>query len=100
MFKESAVPQEDADVVMGMFDPVRYKVKDLSKYDLEKLTGNDGTNYFRSLRVIKNSYGVDNLRVGLGFMGAIGRFKELKKQSVITDDDYQSVVDHTFFLEK
>ena len=83
-----------------MFDPVRYKVKDPSKYELDKLTGNDGTNYFRSLRLIKNSYGLDNLRVGLGFMGSIGRFKELPKQSVITDDIYQSVVDTTFFLER
>ncbi len=99
-FKESAVPQEDADVVMGLFDPVRYKVKDLSKYELDKLTGNDGTNYFRSLRLIKNTFGLDNLRIGLGFMGAIGRFKELPKQSVITDDIYQSVVDTTFFLER
>jgi hypothetical protein len=52
------------------------------------------------LRLIKNSYGEDDVRIGLGFMGQIGMFKELPKRKDITDDDYRAVLNKTFFLNK
>lgn len=99
-FKESSVPQEDADVVMALFDPMRYKVSDPSGYDLDKLIDEYGNKYFRSLRLIKNSYGADDVRIGLGFLGEIGMFKELKKRKDMTDIDYENVVNKSFFLDK
>jgi hypothetical protein len=100
-FKESAQTQEDADVVVSLFDAIRYKVKDPSGYDLNKLKDEaTGATYFRSLRVLKNSYGCDNLRIGLAFLGEIGRFKELKKSRDMTDEDYENVINRSFFLEK
>lgn len=97
-FKESSVPQEDADVVMALFDPMRYKVGDPSGYNLDKLKDEYGAKYFRSLRLIKNSYGEDDVRIGLGFMGQIGMFKELPRKKDITDIDYENVVNKSFFL--
>lgn len=97
-FKESGQPTDDSDVVLALFDPMRYKVDDPSGYDLNKLRDNFGAKYFRSLRLIKNSYGEDDVRIGLGFLGSVGMFKELPKRSVITDDVYKSVIDKTFFL--
>ena len=99
-FAESSSTQNDADVVLGLFDPMRYKVPDPSGYDLGKLKDEYGAKYFRSLRLIKNSYGEDDVRIGLAFMGQIGMFKELKKRKDMTDADYESVVNKTFFLEK
>ncbi|NBW33731.1 MAG: hypothetical protein EBR30_01600 [Cytophagia bacterium] len=99
-FAESSQTQNDADVVLALFDPMRYKVADASGYDLDKLKDQLGAKYFRSLRLIKNSYGEDDVRVGLGFMGQIGMFKELPKRSHMTDSDYEAVVDKTFFLNK
>ena len=99
-FAESSQTQNDADVVLALFDPMRYKVADASGYDLDKLKDQLGAKYFRSLRLIKNSYGEDDVRVGLGFMGQIGMFKELPKRSHMTDADYEAVVDKTFFLNK
>ena len=99
-FAQSSETQNDADVVLALFDPMRYKVADPSGYDLNKLKDEHGAKYFRSLRLIKNSYGEDDLRVGLAFMGQIGMFKELPKRNLITDADYQSVVNKTFFLQK
>jgi len=99
-FAESSQTQNDADVVLALFDPMRYKVADASGYELEKLKDQLGAKYFRSLRLIKNSYGEDDVRVGLGFMGQIGMFKELPRRSHMTDSDYESVVDKTFFLNK
>lgn len=97
-FKESGQTQDDADVVLALFDPMRYKVADPSGYDLSKLVDSEGKKYFRSLRIIKNSYGADDLRIGLGFLGEIGTFKELPKRAQMTDADYEAVINKTFFL--
>jgi hypothetical protein len=97
-FAESSSTQNDADVVLALFDPMRYKVNDPSGYELNKLIDGYGAKYFRSLRLIKNSYGSDDVRIGLGFMGQIGMFKELPKKKDMTDADYESVTNKSFFL--
>jgi hypothetical protein len=97
-FAESSSTQNDADVVLALFDPMRYKVNDPSGYELTKLVDGYGAKYFRSLRLIKNSYGEDDVRIGLGFMGQIGMFKELPKKKDMTDADYESVTNKSFFL--
>jgi replicative DNA helicase len=97
-FKESANTQDDADIIMALFDPVRYKVEDPSGYDLEALRDEYGAKFFRSLRLIKNSYGEDDIRVGLAFLGTMGIFKELPRKKDITEADYASVVNKSFFL--
>tara|TARA_R100000908_G_scaffold62967_3_gene42910 strand:- start:120 stop:824 length:705 start_codon:yes stop_codon:yes gene_type:complete len=97
-FADSSTTQNDSDICMALFDPMRYKVEDPSGYDLNKLKDDFGSKYFRSLRVIKNSYGEDDIRIGLGFLGQIGMFKELPRRREITDAHYQSVVNKSFFL--
>jgi len=99
-FAESSQTQNDADVVLALFDPMRYKVADPSGYQLEKLRDDHGAKYFRSLRLIKNSYGEDDVRIGLGFMGQIGMFKELPRRKDMTDSIYESITNKTFFLNK
>ena len=97
-FKESGQTQDDADVVLALFDPIRYKVADPSGYNLEKLKDEHGAKYFRSLRLIKNSYGEDDVRLGLGFLGQIGMFKELPRRKDIMDDDYEAILNKSYFL--
>jgi replicative DNA helicase len=99
-FADSSQTQNDADVVLALFDPMRYKVADPSGYTLDKLRDGYGAKYFRSLRLIKNSYGEDDIRIGLAFLGQIGMFKELPKRRDITDADYESVVNKSYFLNK
>jgi len=99
-FADSSSTQNDADIVLALFDPMRYKVADPSGYELEKLKDDFGAKYFRSLRLIKNSYGEDDVRIGLGFMGQIGMFKELPRKRDMTEDIYQSILDKTYFLNK
>ena len=99
-FADSSSTQNDADVVLGLFDPMRYKVSDPSGYDLDKLKDQYGAKYFRSLRLIKNSYGEDDARIGLAFLGQIGMFKELPKKVNIRDSDYEAVVNKSYFLNK
>jgi hypothetical protein len=98
-FADSSQTQNDADVIMALFDPLRYNVSDISGYNLDKLKDEYGNKYFRSLRVIKNTYGADDLRVGLGFFGQIGMFKELKRRKEMTDLDYESVINKSWFLK-
>lgn len=97
-FKESSSTQDDADVVLALFDPIRYKVDDPSGYDLDQLRDEYGAKYFRSMRLIKNSYGEDDIRIGLAFMGSIGYFKEMPKRVDMTDDIYEEIRTKIFFL--
>jgi hypothetical protein len=97
-FADSSATQNDADVVIALFDPARYKVEDPSGYALGKLTDSVGAKFFRSLRIIKNSYGSDDIRVGLAFFGEIGMFKELKRKKDMTDEDYANVLNKSWFL--
>ena len=99
-FADSSSTQNDADVVLALFDPMRYKVADPSGYDLNKLRDDYGAKYFRSVRLIKNSYGEDDVRIGLGFLGQIGMFKELPRQRDITDSDYDAILNKSYFLNK
>jgi len=99
-FADSSSTQNDADVVLALFDPMRYKVPDSSGYNVNKLVDQYGAKYFRSLRLLKNSYGEDDVRVGLGFLGQIGMFKELPRKKDMSDADYEAVVNKTYFLNK
>jgi len=98
-FADSSQTQNDADVVLALFDPIRYKVSDISGYDLDKLKDNYGNKYFRSLRLIKNSAGSDDLRIGLAFLGELSLFKEMPKKCDITEDDYESIINKTYFFK-
>jgi replicative DNA helicase len=98
-FSDSSSTQNDADVVLALFDPLRYKVEDTSGYDLNKLKDEFGGKYFRSLRLLKNSYGEDDIRIGLGFLGQLGIFKELPRKRDITDADYESIINKSYFLQ-
>lgn len=97
-FKDSGNTQEDADVVLALFDPFRYKVPDPSGYDLTKLRDREGRKKYRNLRILKNSYGSDDIRIGLAFQPEIGMFKEMPKLSSITVQDYEAILDNRYFL--
>jgi hypothetical protein len=97
-FKDSGNTAEDADVVISLFDPMRYKVPDPGGYDLTKLNLDQGKKKYRSLRILKNSYGTDDVRIGLAFQPEIGLFAEMPKRDIITPAHYDSITDNTYFL--
>lgn len=98
-FKESGNVTEDADVAMSLFDPMRYKVEDPSGYNLNKLRDQYGAKMYRNLKVLKNSYGSDDLRIGLAFNPIVGMFKEMPKITETTDETYNSVITGKYFLK-
>jgi hypothetical protein len=99
-FKDTGSTQEDADIVLSLFDPMRYKVPDPTGYDLSKLRDKNGRKKYRSLKILKNSYGSDDVRIGLAFQPEIGMFKEMPRLFDTTEETYDSIIDNTYFLEK
>lgn len=97
-FKETAETQDNADVVLSLFDPWRYKVPDPSGYSLEKLRDEESLKKYRNIKILKNSYGSEDIRVGMAFQPQLGYFKELPKKKDIMEQDYLDVLDNTFFL--
>ena len=96
--KESGRPGEDADVVISLFDPKRYRTTDES-YDVDKFVDPQfGGNYFRSIKILKNSYGEDSIRIGMGFMGSTGIFKELPRKNNMDGFEYNSLFTGEYFL--
>lgn len=96
--KESGRPGEDADVVISLFDPFRYKTTDPS-YKVEKfIDNNTGGNYFRKVKILKNTYGEDSIKIGMAFQGATGIFRELPKSKDMENFDYNSLFNGSFFL--
>jgi hypothetical protein len=100
-FKDSGNTQEDADVVISLFDVMRYpQIDDPIGYNLNALRNQQtGAKMYRSLRINKNSFGSDDIRVGLAFQPVIGHFAELPKVQEVTDSDYAAVIDNSFFKQ-
>lgn len=94
----------DADNVLLIYDAFRHVTVEDSDTDVREVCGYDLSmlmkgeqKMFRSLHLVKNSFGVDNLSIGLGFMGAIGKTISLKKAAEMTEEDYEAVTDYSAF---
>lgn len=80
----------DADLVLGLFDPYRYKAfdktgsydgyclkpMDITNNSLSMRTPN-GVNRFRSLHILKNTFGADGGKFGMKFLGECNHFETL-----------------------
>ncbi len=78
-FKNSGNMYEDCDLSLALFNPFKLKVKEDLGYKPYEFVNKRGYNRFRSMRILKNSYGVDDVGVGLKFIGECGYFSELPK---------------------
>lgn len=87
------------DVAISLFNPYKYSLEEYMGYTIKDFTDDQGNNKFRGLKIIKNSYGTDNLRIGLGFLGEVSLFKELTKAGNISPKELNSVITNDFFLD-
>lgn len=78
-FKGSSDMYENADVVIGLLNPYKLKDFDHMEYDIKAFVDSKGYNRFRSLKVIKNSWGIDDFRIGYQFLGENGVMNELPR---------------------
>lgn len=88
-FKDSSNQFQAADVVIGLFDPVRAKATDGDYYKgFNVATGmksKGGAHRFRSINIMKNSFGVDHVTFGLKFLGEVNHFETLPVPSGPSD---------------
>lgn len=80
-FKDTGSTQEDCNTALSLFYPFKYGIEKHNGYDIRALH-----RYYRSLSILKNRDGVDNLTMGMFFMGQNGIFKELPLASQLKED--------------
>jgi len=80
-FKETGNTQEDADTVIALFNPARYNLPSYRRWQVTRLR-----NRFRSLTVLKNRNGEDNMMFGMRFIGENGHFAELPSGQAMADN--------------
>lgn len=86
-FQGSSQMSHDADLVLAIFDPYRRKAYDskgqYGMYQVQATQLNSGMmtpngfNRFRSLHVLKNTFGIDGKYFGMKFMGEVNNFSTL-----------------------
>lgn len=76
-FKDSGNIYEDSDVCLALFNPFKLKVNDFLGYEIPKFVSSSGENRFRSVSVLKNTYGADDIIIGMNFLGECGHFREI-----------------------
>lgn len=102
--KESGRPGEDSDCIISLFDPMRYKTNDPSFGDVSSFVNAEtGAKCFRAVKILKNTYGEDDIRFGMAFAGAIGAFAELPKAKYVRENwkqkDYDLVTSGSYFFK-
>lgn len=83
-FGDSKYTTRDANVIMTLFSPFRYKMERFNNYDILKLG-----NTFRSLEILENRDGEPNVVLGLNFIGPNGTFREMPRASELNDEQYK-----------
>lgn len=78
-FKETGNTYEDADLVLALLNPYKLGVSRDLGYDVDSFVTSKRYNRYRSLFVLKNSFGVDDVGMGLLFRGEMGLWEELPK---------------------
>lgn len=100
--KESSNIAEASDLVLSLWEPIRYGTTDKNYGDVEKFRSpKTGHKYFRSISILKNSYGIDGASIGTVFMGETGIFKELPKAAIVnewTTNDFDKIFSNEYFL--
>ncbi len=85
-FRDSSRPYDSCDVAIGMINPYKYQDYKHLGYDIHGFTSPfNGANRFRSLYVLKNSFGADNIAFGNLFYGENGLYKELPNAKEIEE---------------
>lgn len=99
MAKDSGTPLEDADLVISLFNPLRYNQADPSGYNIQNFRDPEtGNFYFRSLKILKSTYSEADVRIGMAFMGSLGTFEELPKANKMETFNYGDLFSGIYFL--
>jgi hypothetical protein len=77
----------------------KYNLDNVVGYSVRNMVSETGINRFRTLHILKNTYGPENQILGLRFIGENGAFAELPAPSLMSHEDYLAVRDPQFKLK-
>lgn len=89
-FKDSGNSQEDADIVMTLFNPARYNMAEYAGMNIARLSGR-----YRSVSVLKNRDGADMIKTHSNFLGEAGYFRDFPDP--IMEQHYLEAKNYTKF---
>lgn len=99
-FKGSSDGLENCDFAIALFNPYKHGIKNFNGYDINSFVGSNGENRFRSISLLKNSYGTDDIDFGLGFIGEVGKFYDLPVADELKSITKRVEIEKMLFLEK
>lgn len=76
-FKNSSTPYENADLVLGLINPWKLGHTRYGDIKVKELVAPTGENRLRVLKIVKNSYGSDDMQMPLLFLGENGFVDDL-----------------------
>lgn len=86
-FKGSGDGYENADVVLGLLNPFALNEMEYGKYKIPSFISENGENRFRSMTIVKNSYGNDSASFGYLFLGENGFVTQLPTSTEMNRDN-------------
>ncbi len=105
-FEGTSSTSQDAEVIISVFNPLTHihigadeekAVLDVNNYDLSLLINKYGIFSYRSLFLLKNTYGGSGLGAGLAFHAPTGTFLTMPKADEITEQDYEDICSGKYF---
>jgi hypothetical protein len=85
-FAGSSDMYQNCDVAIGLMNPYKLKVFEYGGYDIPRFISKNGENRYRSLKIIKNSFGIDDIVVSFLFYGENGAMVQLPKSEKLSYD--------------
>lgn len=90
--KDSGCPEQDADIIIALFNPHREQLKKHRGYNISILERN-----FREISVLKSRYGDGDISIGCMYFGDSNNWFELPKAENIYD--YEALKDINYYLK-
>lgn len=87
-FAGSSDMYQNADMAIGLMNPYKLKVFDYGGYKIPQFITEEGDNRYRSLKILKNSFGRDDIVISFFFYGENGAMIQLPNAKEI---DYNKV---------
>lgn len=102
-FADSSSTSHDSDAVLALLDPWRVLGNDAQRdvlgYDLSKLRDAKGKKYYRTIHILKNTFGSDGISIPCAFHPIYGILKQMPKSPAdMTDNDYNAIISGSYFL--
>lgn len=93
-FMGSSTMFQRADIALALFNPHRYGINKHLGYNIQSFVNRYNHNRFRSLWVLKNTYGVSDYGTGMNFIGELGHYRQLPKaEELVNTKKYVDLVD-------